>query len=113
MDTVGGHHASRHAIATDCSFDGVNCQKAGMKTSHDWREYSKPGNKQAERNMIRFRHYKGGLYELVCEATLESDHTPMVVYRAADGTIWCRPKAVFYELVNVDGQLVPRFAPVN
>jgi hypothetical protein len=61
---------------------------------------------------MQYRHYKGGLYELVCMATLESDLSEMVVYRAADGSIWTRPKAVFFELVEVDGELVPRFAPV-
>lgn len=63
--------------------------------------------------MIQYRHYKGGLYELVCEATLEADLTPMIIYRAADGSIWARPKAVFFELVEVDGLMVPRFAPVS
>jgi len=62
---------------------------------------------------VQYRHYKGGLYELVCMATLESDLSAMVVYRAADGSIWTRPQAVFFELVAVDGQLVPRFAPVG
>ena len=62
---------------------------------------------------MQYRHYKGGLYELVCIATLESDLSAMVVYRAADGSIWTRPQAVFFELVAVDGQLVPRFAPVG
>lgn len=61
---------------------------------------------------MQYRHYKGGLYELVGEATLESDLTPMMVYRAANGTLWIRPKAVFFELVEVDGQQVPRFAPL-
>jgi hypothetical protein len=63
--------------------------------------------------LIQYRHYKGGLYELVCEATLEADLTPMIIYRAHDGSIWARPKAVFFELVEVDGLLVPRFAPVS
>jgi hypothetical protein len=62
---------------------------------------------------MQYRHYKGGLYELVCEATLESDHTPMIVYRAANGTVWIRPRTVFFELVEVDGRQVPRFAPVD
>ena len=62
---------------------------------------------------MQYRHYKGGLYELVCEATLEADLTPMIIYRAADGSIWARPKAVFFELVEVDGAMVPRFAPVS
>lgn len=62
---------------------------------------------------MRFRHYKGGLYELVCEATLESDHTPMVVYRAANGSVWIRPKSVFFETVMVEGKAVPRFAAID
>ncbi|MDB5959093.1 MAG: hypothetical protein JWP59_387 [Massilia sp.] len=61
----------------------------------------------------RFRHYKGGLYELVCMATLESDFSELVIYRAADGAIWARPRSVFFETVMVDGQPVPRFAPVE
>ena len=61
---------------------------------------------------MQYRHYKGGLYELVCVATLESDLSEMIVYRAADGSIWTRPKAVFFQLVDVGGTLVPRFAPV-
>jgi hypothetical protein len=61
---------------------------------------------------MQYRHYKGGLYELVCMATLEADLSEMVVYRAADGAIWTRPKEVFFQLVEVDGELVPRFAPV-
>jgi hypothetical protein len=32
---------------------------------------------------MRYRHYKGGVYELVCEAVLEADHTPVMVYRGA------------------------------
>jgi hypothetical protein len=62
---------------------------------------------------MQFRHYKGGLYELVCEATLEADLTPMIVYRAADGRVWIRPKAVFFEEVEVDDARMPRFAPVQ
>jgi len=58
----------------------------------------------------RFRHYKGGLYEVVCEATLEADHTPVVVYRGEDGATWVRPRAAFLESVEVDGVRMPRFA---
>ncbi|MES2298787.1 MAG: DUF1653 domain-containing protein [Pseudomonadota bacterium] len=62
---------------------------------------------------MQYRHYKGGLYELVGEATLESDLTPMIVYRSADGSMWVRPRAVFFELVEVEGGAVARFAPVE
>jgi len=58
----------------------------------------------------RYRHYKGGLYELVCEAVLEADHTPVMVYRGQDGAVWVRPKAAFFETVVHDGVAMPRFA---
>ncbi|WP_347557325.1 DUF1653 domain-containing protein [Robbsia sp. KACC 23696] len=63
--------------------------------------------------VVRYKHYKGGIYELVCEATMEADHTPLIVYRAANGTVWCRPKAVFFETIEVDGVRMPRFAEIG
>jgi hypothetical protein len=63
-------------------------------------------------NDMRFRHYKGGIYELVCEATMEADHTPLIVYKAANGSIWCRTKNVFFEIVEVDGKRMQRFTPI-
>ncbi|WP_432378116.1 DUF1653 domain-containing protein [Duganella sp. P38] len=62
---------------------------------------------------MRFRHYKGGIYELVCEATMEADLTPIIVYRAADGSIWCRPRSVFFEQIEVEGRQVQRFTPIE
>lgn len=61
----------------------------------------------------KYRHYKGGIYELVCEATMDADLTPLIVYRASDGSIWCRPKSVFFETVEVGEQQVPRFAVLD
>lgn len=58
----------------------------------------------------RYRHYKGGIYELVCEAVLEADHTPVVVYRGQDGVVWVRPRDAFFGEVAVDGKILPRFA---
>ena len=61
----------------------------------------------------RYRHYKGGIYEWVCEATLEADLTPVVVYRSANGSYWVRPKAVFFEEVILDGHKLPRFVAID
>jgi hypothetical protein len=62
---------------------------------------------------MKYRHYKGGIYEIVCEAKLESDPTViMMIYRSHDDSIWARPKDVFFELVQVDGKAVPRFAAI-
>ncbi len=46
-----------------------------------------------------WRHKKtGGLYDILMEATLESDLTEMVVYQAhKDKSIWIRPRAEFFD----------------
>jgi hypothetical protein len=63
---------------------------------------------------MKYRHYKGGIYEIVCEAKLESDPSViMIVYKSDNGSIWTRPKEVFFELVQHDGNTVQRFAPIN
>lgn len=69
--------------------------------------------KKSTSSVRRFRHYKGGIYELVCEATQESDLTPTIVYRAHNGTIWTRPHAVFFEWLEIDGQRVQRFSEIT
>lgn len=63
---------------------------------------------------MEYQHYKGGRYELICEAKLESDPSvTMIIYRSlADGIIWARPQDVFFETVPHAGQRVPRFAPI-
>lgn len=61
---------------------------------------------------MKYQHYKGGVYELIGEAMLESDLTPMIVYRSVDGRLWVRPQAVFFESVEIDGGWAPRFAPL-
>ena len=63
---------------------------------------------------MKYRHYKGSIYEIVCEARLESDpNVIMMIYRSEEGLTWARPKDVFLETVQHEGQAVPRFAPLG
>ena len=63
---------------------------------------------------MKYRHYKGGIYEIICEARLESDtEVIMIIYKAEDGAIWTRPRADFFELVHHEGNTVQRFSPIN
>lgn len=63
---------------------------------------------------MQYRHFKGGIYDLICEATLESDPTvTMMVYRAANGTIWTRPRHVFFEKIEHDGKITQRFVAMD
>ena len=60
----------------------------------------------------RYRHYKGGLYEVLGVARHSETEEELVVYRALYGEsgLWVRPKAMFQDQVTVEGQRVPRFA---
>lgn len=61
----------------------------------------------------QYRHFKGGLYDFICAARLESDpDTIMIVYTAADGSYWTRPESVFFEQIRHEDRLVQRFTPV-
>lgn len=61
-----------------------------------------------------YRHYKGNEYEVVAVARHSETLELLVVYRAlyGDHGLWVRPYAMFCEQVMVDGQAVPRFAPI-
>jgi hypothetical protein len=60
---------------------------------------------------MRFRHYKGGTYELVTLAKDEADpQTVLVIYKAdVDGTIWSRPADVFFEDLTGPYRGIKRF----
>jgi len=62
----------------------------------------------------RYRHYKGGEYEVLGEARHSETQEVLVLYRPlyADGGYWVRPKVMFLESVTVDGREVPRFTPL-
>lgn len=62
----------------------------------------------------RFRHYRGGLYEVVVCAIHEDTLEPLIVYRSLEkGTIWVRTLANWQESVAVDGQTVARFTRLS
>ena len=63
---------------------------------------------------MQYRHYKGDIYEIICEAKLESDpEIIMVVYKSLEGAIWTRTKSEFFEFVPYEGGSVRRFTAVN
>ncbi|MBA3980487.1 MAG: DUF1653 domain-containing protein [Alcanivorax sp.] len=62
----------------------------------------------------QYRHFKGGLYDVLGVARDSEMQVPQVVYRALYGErgLWVRPLAMFTELVERDGQIRPRFERV-
>lgn len=59
----------------------------------------------------RYRHYKGGEYQVIDVARHSETEELMVVYRPLYGEreLWVRPLAMFLESVEIDGKTIPRF----
>ena len=63
----------------------------------------------------RYRHYKGKEYTVIGVARHSETEEEFVVYlqEYGDRGLWVRPKAMFLEIVEVDGMTVPRFLYVG
>lgn len=59
----------------------------------------------------RYRHYKGGEYEVVGIARHSESDEQLVVYRCLydNASLWVRPLSMFLEKVWCEGRWVPRF----
>ena len=58
-----------------------------------------------------YRHFKGGMYQVVGVATNSETGEYMVVYRALydEKGLWVRPASMWTETVERDGQTYQRF----
>ncbi len=63
----------------------------------------------------RYRHYKGGEYELVGVARHSETLEALALYRPLYNTsgLWVRPYAMFFEEIVHDGRRQPRFAYIG
>ncbi len=79
--------------------------------------YDKNG-KKSMKNKIKigkYRHYKGGMYEVIAIAHHSETLEDMVVYRALYGNfdVWVRPASMWFEKVTKDNKTVTRFKFVD
>ncbi len=74
-------------------------------------------NATARNNMLKlgkYRHYKGGIYEVIGVAKHSETLEEMAVYRHDDdGSLWVRPLTMFTEDVTIDGKKQPRFEKID
>jgi len=63
----------------------------------------------------RYRHFKGGLYEVIDIVRSSETLQPQVLYRAlyGEGGLWVRPYAMFVEQVPSEHGPQPRFARID
>jgi hypothetical protein len=63
--------------------------------------------------MKKYRHYKGGEYELMCVATHSETDEKLVIYKNNKGEIFARPFDMFFEQIEYQGSIVPRFREIR
>lgn len=69
-----------------------------------------PENPTGEVRLGKYRHYKGGEYEVIGVGTDSETLEQTVVYKSLkDGSVWTRPKWMFEEYVSLCGIPVKRF----
>ena len=63
----------------------------------------------------RYRHFKGGEYEVIGMARHSETMEELVVYRALCGErgLWVRPAAMWLETVERDGKQFQRFTYIG
>ena len=63
----------------------------------------------------KYRHFKGGMYEVIAVANHSETLEKLVVYRAlyGEGEIWVRPLTMWTETVVHEGKTVQRFTYIQ
>jgi hypothetical protein len=63
----------------------------------------------------KYRHYKGGEYEVLAVVRHSETTEPMVLYRPLynESGMWVRPLTMFLEVGEFDGKVQPRFQLVE
>lgn len=57
----------------------------------------------------KYRHFKGGIYEVVGLAKHSETLEELVAYYDSERQLWVRPKEMFLEQVERSGKNFPRF----
>ena len=59
----------------------------------------------------KYRHYKGGIYEVITLANHSETQEPMVVYKSLlFGGVYVRPLSMWFDIVQNDNYTTTRFA---
>lgn len=63
----------------------------------------------------KYRHFKGGEYEVIAIAKHSETLEAMVIYRAlyGNGDFWVRPLSMWSETVVHEGKTTPRFVYIG
>jgi hypothetical protein len=81
--------------------------KSPEELERAWADFNRPADG------ARYRHYKGGEYEIVATGFLEESEQPCVIYRSIEtNQVWVRTASNFLEMIDQNSQTQPRFMQV-
>lgn len=60
-----------------------------------------------------YKHYKGNLYEVMGSAIHTETEEEMVIYKNKEERIFVRPFDMFFEEVEINSEVVPRFKRID
>lgn len=61
----------------------------------------------------KYKHYKGGLYEIVALGKHTETLEELVVYKNSENIVWVRPLSMFIEQININDTVQPRFTAIT
>jgi hypothetical protein len=68
---------------------------------------------ETARQFQTYQHYKGGVYFKLAEGMHTETEEALTIYTCAvSGLVFCRPTAMFNEIITEDGYTGPRFIPL-
>ena len=63
--------------------------------------------------MAKYKHYKGGIYELLYIAEHSETGDKLVIYKNNENKIYARPYDLFFETLKINGQEIERFKKIS
>lgn len=63
--------------------------------------------------MTMYQHYKGGIYEVLFNATHSETGEKLVIYKNQKEETYARPYDMFFENVVINGIQIPRFKQIT
>ncbi|WP_432405997.1 DUF1653 domain-containing protein [Wukongibacter sp. M2B1] len=61
-----------------------------------------------------YKHYKGGIYKVTNIATHTETEEILVIYKEIESNkVWARPRDMFEDTVEIDGEIINRFSQLD
>lgn len=103
-------YSARILVVNDGSFKLDLSEKTQTKSVESTSKAEEITNEDI--NIGRYRHFKGGIYDVIGFAKHSETGEKLVIYKSAENPddVWARPYDMFAEIIDRDGQKIKRFA---